>query len=105
MNTIIDKETAYCFAEINEGVCKYLFSIHKDATHVAECDFKLDHARAIKGYMGFAGGTPRVIASDPKTNKFTATMRTDFLEFHIENLEDWIIKREITLTEEMKVLE
>ena len=105
MKVIIDKNIAYCAAEIKDGICTYLFSIDKKTPYLAKCVFNLEYARQIKGYLEQCNSRPSVLSMDEEKHQSTVLLKLKFVEFNLENLEEWIVKQEITLSEDAKEVE
>ena len=105
-NLLLDNDTLYFLKSINEdNTGTYSIYMKKDSPSVVTCIFDAKYANNLKGYLDYCNVKPKSATQKRESKSIVVELKSTFVEFHLENLEDWFIDDKIIITEDMKLIE
>jgi hypothetical protein len=106
-NLLLKNDTIYFLKSLSEDNTEGVYSIYmkKDSPDVVTCIFDAKHGNSIKGYLDYCNIKPKSVVQQRESKSVIAELKPSFVEFHLENLEDWLVEEKIFITEDMKIIE
>ncbi len=104
---LLNNDKIYFLKSLNEDKTEGIYSIFmkKDSSDLVTCVFLEKHINNIKHYLDICGTKPRSAAHNKETGTISLELKPSFVEFHLENLEDWFLEEKISISEDMKIIE